>query len=343
MFAFTLFSCKTQEIIKENPPTVITKAASDISFFGVTLNGYVTEEGFTNATERGFDYSLEDNLPSCGCFASATQITSGSGKGGYTAKVDNLALNTKYYYKAFATNSKGTAYGAVQSFSTLPPSGIAPTADFTFSGAGVAPSNVIFKNLSTNASRYFWNIDYNRTSNEVNPTHIYSQSGVYSVKLTATGSGGTNSITKQVKIISTPVNFSIISVKITAIPLTKPNGESWDVSPSSGPDVYFTIEKIPLNVRYDSPFFIQDVVASRLPLNFICENSKNEPTPVGLPIDSNLFAVKIYDYDAPTKSSELMESLSFVPKNYIGGTNGYPNIIKISYNGAALELTVTYE
>jgi len=118
LFVLTLFSCKTQEVIKENPPTVITKAASDVSLFNATLNGEVTDEGFTTATERGFEYSDKDILPSCACFGSASGIRSGSGKGGYSAKVDKLALNTKYYYKAYASNSKGLAYGAVQSFTT---------------------------------------------------------------------------------------------------------------------------------------------------------------------------------------------------------------------------------
>lgn len=345
LIAFSIFGCKTQEVIKENPPSVITRAASDISFFSATLNGDVIQEGFTSTTDRGFEFSDKDILQSCSCFSDATiiQSQSGYGKGAFSAKLDKLELNTKYYYKAFATNTKGTSYGAIQSFKTSPPSGPVPTANFTYSGEVIAPSTITFNNSSSNATRYFWNIGNNRTSGEENPTHTFSQSGVYSVKLTATGSGGSSTITKEVKILSKPINFSIVSVKITAIPLTKINGQNWDVSPNSGPDVYFTIVKGALNVQYDSPFFIKDVVASSLPLNFICENSKNEPTPVGLPIDNNLFAVKIYDFDEPTNSAELMETISFVPKNYISGSLGYPTTIKLSYNGASVELTVKYE
>jgi PKD repeat protein len=226
---------------------------------------------------------------------------------------------------------------------TPTPTPTAPVAGFTFSGAVVAPSTVTFTNSSTNASSYIWDFGDNGTSNEVSPTHIFSKGGVYSVKLTATGSGGTNSITKLVN-IRNPINFKIIAVKITAIPLTKTNGASWDVSPSSGPDVTFTIEKVPYNVQYDHPFYIQDVASSSLPLNFILQNSSNEPKPILLPIDNNLFALNIYDYDPPS-SIEKIASITFVPKDYITGTgsNAYPTTLKLSYGGVTAELTVEYE
>lgn len=233
------------------------------------------------------------------------------------------------------------------STSTSTPTLTAPVANFTYSGADVAPDTVAFTNSSTNASNYSWDFGDNGISNDVSPTHIFSSGGAYSVKLIATGSGGTNSITKLVN-IKTPLGFKIISVKIIAIPLTKTNGASWDVSPSSGPDVTFTIEKVPLNDQYNHPFYIQDVVASSLPLNFILVNSSGAPKPCSLPIDNNLFALLIYDYDPPagsvSASVELIASLSFVPKNYITGTgsNAYPTILKLSYGGAIAELTVEY-
>lgn len=114
--SYLLLGCKPQEVllIKENPPTVFTKAASDVSLFSATLNGEVTEEGFTAATDRGFVYSDKNTNPS----VSDTKVQSGYGKGVYLVKVDKLALNTKYYFKAYSTNTKGTAYGEVQSFTT---------------------------------------------------------------------------------------------------------------------------------------------------------------------------------------------------------------------------------
>jgi uncharacterized protein (TIGR02145 family) len=115
-FPFLIIGCKTQENVpvKENPPTVFTKAASDVSLFSATLNGEVTDEGFTAATDRGFVFSEKNTNPS----VSDTKVQSGYGKGVYLVKVDKLTLNTKYHFKAYSTNTKGTTYGEVQSFTT---------------------------------------------------------------------------------------------------------------------------------------------------------------------------------------------------------------------------------
>lgn len=112
IFLTSLIACKTEE--PQNTPTVITKAASDVSQFSATLNGEVIDEGFTAATDRGFVYSDKNTNPS----VSDAKVQSGFGKGVYLVNVDKLSLNTKYYFNAYSTNSKGTSYGVVQSFTT---------------------------------------------------------------------------------------------------------------------------------------------------------------------------------------------------------------------------------
>ena len=42
----------------------------------------------------------------------------GTGTGAYTSYLTNLALNTTYFVRAYATNSVGTAYGEQKSFTT---------------------------------------------------------------------------------------------------------------------------------------------------------------------------------------------------------------------------------
>ena len=115
-YLLILLGCKTQENVpvKENPPTVLTRAASDISLFNSTLNGEVIDEGFTAVTDRGFVYSDKNTNP----LVNDTKVQSGQGKGVYSVKVDKLALNTKYYFKAYSTNTKGTSYGEVQNYTT---------------------------------------------------------------------------------------------------------------------------------------------------------------------------------------------------------------------------------
>jgi PKD repeat protein len=81
------------------------------------------------------------------------------------------------------------------------PTPAAPVANFTYTGAGVpAPATVNFTNTSTNATSYSWDFGDNSTSTETNPSHTYLTGGVFTVNLTATGQGGSNSISKTVNI-----------------------------------------------------------------------------------------------------------------------------------------------
>jgi uncharacterized protein (TIGR02145 family) len=118
LFPIVFVSCKTEEktpIVVEKTPTVLVKDVSDVTYRTVTLNGEVTEEGFSAATDRGFVYSLSNANPS----VSDTKVQSGYGKGAYSVTLDKLPINAKYYYRAFSTNSKGTSYSDIKSFNTI--------------------------------------------------------------------------------------------------------------------------------------------------------------------------------------------------------------------------------
>jgi len=107
-----LISCKSEE--PQNPPTVISKAASIVGFKSATLNGLISDEGFSAVTDRGFVFSDRNSNPTL----SDSKVQAGYGKGEYSYIIDKLAVNTKYYYKAYAINTKGTSFGDVQSFVT---------------------------------------------------------------------------------------------------------------------------------------------------------------------------------------------------------------------------------
>jgi len=97
----------------------------------------------------------------------------------------------------------------------------APIAAFSFTGAGAnAPANVAFTNSSQNATSYSWDLGDGGTSTDVNPTHTYTVAGTYNVKLTATGTGGTNSITKSLTINAPTVmpvaNFTYTGAGVNA-------------------------------------------------------------------------------------------------------------------------------
>jgi PKD repeat protein len=70
-------------------------------------------------------------------------------------------------------------------------------ADFTAGPTnGLAPLTVTFTNLSSGATNYSWAFGDGNLSINSNPLNTYSNSGTYSVTLTAVGAGGTNILTR---------------------------------------------------------------------------------------------------------------------------------------------------
>ena len=96
---------------------VKTLAATNILANTVTLNGEVKETGSPAYTERGFVYSKSYNSPTVEDPATATTkvIVSGTNTK-YSANIASLTENITYYFRAYATNVKGTAYGEILSF-----------------------------------------------------------------------------------------------------------------------------------------------------------------------------------------------------------------------------------
>src|SRR6185436_14105135 len=77
------------------------------------------------------------------------------------------------------------------------------TADFD--GApleGTVPLTVTFTNLTSGtAGTYLWNFGDGTTSSATNPSHTYTNSGLFTVSLRSSGIGGTNTLTKTNVII----------------------------------------------------------------------------------------------------------------------------------------------
>jgi len=103
-------------------PVVTTADISGITKTGAVSGGEVTDEGGTPVTARGVCWSTATN-PTVG----GNKTTNGSGTGSFTSNISNLTAGTKYYVKAYATNSGGTAYGNELSFTTTPDAPTLPT------------------------------------------------------------------------------------------------------------------------------------------------------------------------------------------------------------------------
>src|SRR4029434_10574039 len=74
----------------------------------------------------------------------------------------------------------------------------APVAQFTGSPtSGNSPLTVNFSNTSTGSiTSYAWTFGDGGTSTLAAPSHVYAAAGVYTVKLTVTGPGGSNTLTR---------------------------------------------------------------------------------------------------------------------------------------------------
>jgi len=89
-------------------PTVTTTTATN-SYSYYTLGGNVTSDG--GATTSSGVYFGTSTSPSSG-------LTGWSGVGSYSGNTPTLSANTRYYYRAFASNSAGTSYGTELNFVT---------------------------------------------------------------------------------------------------------------------------------------------------------------------------------------------------------------------------------
>lgn len=91
-----------------------------------------------------------------------------------------------------------------------------PIANFSFTGDNSpAPCVINFVNSSTNSNSYYWEFGDGSTSKDENPKHTYNSEGTYNVKLTTSGEGGTNSISKSLVVLepeptAATINFTVV-------------------------------------------------------------------------------------------------------------------------------------
>lgn len=99
-------------------PAVTSGAASAITQTTATLAGTIPANGCTAPTAYGVEYSTTNGFPN----GSGTAVPSTNLSGiNFSSALTGLAPSTTYYYKAYATNAGGTAYGTQGSFTTAAP------------------------------------------------------------------------------------------------------------------------------------------------------------------------------------------------------------------------------
>lgn len=75
---------------------------------------------------------------------------------------------------------------------------------------------VTFSNTSQHATSYSWDFGDGNKSTEKSPSHAFAAIGTFTVSLTATGEGGTNSISKTIDVMAIPPQADFIMDKSTA-------------------------------------------------------------------------------------------------------------------------------
>jgi len=98
-------------------PSVITLAATAISSTSANLGGDVTDEGISSVTDRGVVFSSTDYTPQIG-EVGVTQSPNGISSGTFSKAIETLTPNAQYWFSAYATNSLGTSYGSIETFTT---------------------------------------------------------------------------------------------------------------------------------------------------------------------------------------------------------------------------------
>lgn len=92
-------------------PTVTNYNITEMTSSTVTSGGNVTDDGCLPITARGVCWNTTGNPT-----IADSHTTDGVGIGGFTSIMTGLIGGTTYYYRAYATNSKGTGYSNDKTF-----------------------------------------------------------------------------------------------------------------------------------------------------------------------------------------------------------------------------------
>jgi len=123
--ALATVSCSKDKVnvtpVNQKPPVTqdttikLEIIGTSISETGATINSTIISEGGATITERGIVFSKSTNPT-----LTDTKLTNtGTGIGIFSTNITNLSPATTYFVRAYATNSKGTAYSNQISFTTL--------------------------------------------------------------------------------------------------------------------------------------------------------------------------------------------------------------------------------
>ncbi|MFB6342664.1 choice-of-anchor J domain-containing protein [Saccharicrinis sp. FJH62] len=114
-YSYLVDNFNVTQQVAASVPQVTTLNATEISSAQGTINGNIVSDGGSGITQRGFYWSSTNENPSA---SDNVEIVNGT-TGAYSYELTDLTPETDYYFRAFATNSEGTAAGLVKQFKTI--------------------------------------------------------------------------------------------------------------------------------------------------------------------------------------------------------------------------------
>ncbi|MBV9416839.1 MAG: PKD domain-containing protein [Solirubrobacterales bacterium] len=152
-----------------------------------------------------------------------------------TGYLSKLSPGTTYHYRLVAENSTGTTYGYDYTFTTPPASSSVPTAAFTATPTASTPGATVSFNAAASApgtggpiTNYSWNFGDGNTGSGATATHSYALRGTFTVTLTVT-SGGQTDTSRQVVTVDNPPSPAFTA----SSPVSAPTTMSFDGSHSA--------------------------------------------------------------------------------------------------------------
>jgi hypothetical protein len=121
-------------------PSIQTEAATSITATSAVLNGDVTSNNGYTVTDYGFLWGTSSSS-----LTNTLDVGANNNNGVFTDTLSNLTAGTTYYFEAYATNSYGTADGAVMSFATTSSQTTTPT----------TPTTSVFSDVPTTFWGYY--------------------------------------------------------------------------------------------------------------------------------------------------------------------------------------------
>jgi YD repeat-containing protein len=113
VFILLPLSCSKDDNNPSLVPELTTDTISTITPFTANCGGNIISNGGETVTARGVCWSVSHTST-----VSDNKTNDGNGVGKFTSEMSGLTPETKYYVRAYATNSIGTGYGNELSFTT---------------------------------------------------------------------------------------------------------------------------------------------------------------------------------------------------------------------------------